>query len=487
MNNLPPINLQKKTFPFRYKLIIYFLIFFTLVLMSGVYISIGYRVSTHFFQKFLSQNYYLKQLTDNLQALEFFAGSYLSNRQQKSLENFKMAYTKIENLKKELKPTSGEFDKYDDLNIIINSLLSQAQKTVETKEMEERHYRLYLQLSANIQLGQRYIIRLINQNNRDANNKFAVGKSQLKRIEKKAITLALLSGLLSILFVIYFSINITRPLEKIMVNARKLSEGNFDVQPIKVKTNDELRSIAMVFNRMVADIKELFYQLKEKIQLERKLQQEKLENLRMNNLLRKAEIKKLQAQMNPHFLYNTLNTISQVAILEQADQTGKLIKKIARLFRYNLKEAETLVPITDELENVKVYCEIMEVRYGNKVNFKLDFPEDIENYHIPCMTIQPLIENAFIHGIAELENKQGIIRLSLKKLNNDLLIVVEDNGKGISEPEMKKIMDKDENSANALVNIRERLHLYFKEDNFFQIESTPCEGTKITLRVPGED
>lgn len=471
--------MKKRIIPLRIKLIISFLLFFLLIIGTSIYINLAYKLSSIYFEKLLDQNQKLETLADRLQALLFYTETYLSQGLTKDLNALWEEYHKINDLNLQI----GE--EYQDLSQIINTILEQTKLTILAKQNGNNYYQYHTLLSKNISLGQEFIVKIIYENNSKGNQKFTLGKKYLKEIERKGIFLAVLTGLLSILVLIYFSVNITYPLNMIIKNARKIANGKFNVPPITVKTNDELKLIALAFNEMTRDIKKLFTELNEKIGLERELQQEKLENLKINNLLREAELKQLQSQINPHFLYNTLNTISQVAILEEADQTGDLIKKIATLLRYNLKQANTFIPLKDEIENIKIYCHIMEVRYGERVKFSLSYPENIEDHYLPSMLIQPLIENAFIHGIEEMDDKQGIIDINISITNqNYLLIKVTDNGKGIPQEKINKLLSDDSNQVSGLRNIKERLELYFKRDDLFKINSKQRHYTEITLKIP---
>ncbi len=471
--------MNRKFFSIRKKLIISFLVFFLLIIGTSIYISIAYRISAAFFENLLAENQKLESLSDKLQALLFYTEVYLTRGEQKDFDSFQTHYNQIEKLNQEI---SRE---YYDLSQIIKNNLQEALAAVKNKkEKRAGYYQSHTDLSDNISFIQSYITKLINQNNLKGNQLFSQGKKYLKNIERMGILLAILTGLLSLSVLLYFSISITIPLNKIMNNARKISNGNFEVPPIIVSTNDELKSIAMVFNEMAGDIRKLFAELQGKIGLERELQQEKVKNLKINNLLREAELKQLQSQINPHFLYNTLNTIAQVAILEEADQTGNLIKKIATLLRYNLKQGNNFVPLKDEIENIKIYCNIMEFRYANKLSFQLSHPIDIENYDLPSMLIQPLIENAFIHGIKAIENRKGIISINIFKKEKYLMIIVSDNGRGILKEKLERITSSADSSLSGLKNIIERLELYYQRNDLFAITSKPGFYTCVTLKIP---
>ncbi|MFW6238747.1 MAG: sensor histidine kinase [Halanaerobiales bacterium] len=476
MNNTP--------FSLRKKLIIYFIIFFLLILIGSIYINIGYRHSNNLLHDILDQNHQLERMAQELQALEFYSENYLSEGEAEDLQNYRETTDNISSLQANISRLP-ESQKYIDFIQATETILQEAEKTITAKEREDRrYYNLHSRLSKDIQILSHHITTLINRNNSAGSQSYSRVNSHLVKIRNKTIILTILSGILSLIVVLFFTSRITHPLRKIMYNARKISRGNFDVNPIKVNTRDELKQIADIFNQMTTDIKNLFSELREKMKLERELQQEKMENLRTNNLLREAELSKLQAQVNPHFLYNTLNTISQVAILEDADRTGELIKKVARLLRYNLKQSDAFVPVKDEIENLKIYCHIMEVRYEDKITYDIKYDKTLDEYQIPCMVIQPLLENSFLHGLNELKDQQGYVEVQVKKENGYIVIRVRDNGRGMKKDQIEKIMNTTSDSVSGLANIKQRLELYFNRKNLLQIKSKPGQGTEVTVRVP---
>lgn len=470
--------MKQKFFSLKRKLIMAFLIFFILIIITSVYINLAYRLSSTYFEKLLNKNQELKGISERLQALSYYTEAYLSKGRDRELEAFYSQLEEIEKLKKQIKVINR------DLWQLIEVVLQQARSTVSARQEEKNYYENHVILSNTINLSQKYVVKLINQNNLVGIQKYNQSRKYLQEIEYMGILLSIFTGLLCILFLIYFSLNITSPLKRIMNNAREIACGNFNVPPITVKTNDELKTIALAFNEMADDIRGLFARLKEKIGLERELQREKVENLKMTNLLKEAELKQLQSQVNPHFLYNTLNTISQVAILEEADQTGSLIKKVASLLRYNLKQTNRFVPLQEEIDNIKTYCHIMEVRYGNQIKFQITYPDNIENLYLPSMLIQPLVENAFIHGIEKNDTGQGKIRIDITLDNEYLQIKVFDNGKGIPPDKISSILEENSESVSGLRNIKERLELYFKQKDLLEIDSNEGRYTEVTLKIP---
>ncbi len=471
------------TWTIRNKLILFFIIFFILILLSSIYLIFSYQLAAGTFEKIMLENQLLQQLTERLKSVDYYTEKYVRKQHPETLAAYQNSYNQTINLLTELNTNYQQLD--ENLLLITQSVLYLSQNIIErTKIDNQQAIESYPEFHHQVNLTGKYITQLISINIKTGNDQYVMVRNFLNQMNRKALLSAFLAGLLSLIFLLYFSASITRPLKRIIFAARKISSGNFAIDAINVQSHDELKTIACVFNQMADDLKKLFNQLKEKMTLEKELQKEKMEHLKANNLLREAEIRKFQAQINPHFLYNTLNSISQVAIIEDAEQTGNLIKKIAELLRYNLKESKKMVKIQQELDHIKIYCQIMEIRFGEKLACEINYNPDLTEYLIPGMTIQPLLENAFLHGINELKERQGKIKVTVKKELDRIIIKVSDNGQGMDQATIDDIFQKTEQVASGLKNIVQRLKLQYREDNLITIKSRPNAGTIIKLSLP---
>jgi sensor histidine kinase YesM len=191
-------------------------------------------------------------------------------------------------------------------------------------------------------------------------------------------------------------------------SAEKLSQGNFDIEPVKLNTNDEVSILADAFNKMTANIRDYISKIKEQAEMEGKLKEQEMQNLKMKSILKDAELKALQSQINPHFLFNTLNAASQLAMMEGAEKSSQFIKKAADLFRHNLRQLTKPVKLAEEVNSVMAYIYILQTRFGDRLKFSAEIDEQVLETEIPCTIIQPVVENAFIHGIGELEQGDGL-------------------------------------------------------------------------------
>jgi sensor histidine kinase YesM len=202
-------------------------------------------------------------------------------------------------------------------------------------------------------------------------------------------------------------------------------------------------------------------------------------------------MKALQMQINPHFLFNTLNAGVQLAMIEGADRTSSFLDDIAKIFRYNVKSLDRKVKIKDEIDAVRAYSNLFYVRFGEIIRFDYNIDCSLLDIEVPPLIIQPLVENAAIHGVGNIE-EGGMIFISLERGKSSVNISVEDNGVGMSEDTRQKILrcykfesDKSGHTTGiGLYNVMQRLRLFFDCEDVIEVESKPGKGTKVTLKIP---
>ncbi|MDQ0253426.1 sensor histidine kinase YesM [Evansella vedderi] len=285
---------------------------------------------------------------------------------------------------------------------------------------------------------------------------------------------------------------ITDPIEVLVKQSKELSAGNFDLKDIPV-TRDEMGVLARTFNTMKNSIHQLIKEMKHRAELESQLKEQKIKNMETTHLLKEMELKTLQNQINPHFLFNTLNTVSKMAYIEGAEESSELIVSISKLLRYNLKKIDKPVTLEDELNNVREYICIQKSRFGNRIAFDMDISTSQLDIPIPLLTLQPLVENAFIHGVDTME-EGGRIVIIVEDTGTHVQVVVTDNGEGMDETCLKRIKEEMEqgNISNhhgdttriGMSNVYKRLALLYESDGIMEIESNLGKGTKITLNLP---
>lgn len=212
------------------------------------------------------------------------------------------------------------------------------------------------------------------------------------------------------------------------------------------------------------------------------------EDLRVD--LHEATLNKLQSQSNPHFLFNSLNTIARLAHIEDAGKTEELSYALAGILRYSLKNVKKTVTIQEEINIIKDYLFIQQVRFSDRLKFHYDIDENTLDAVIPCMMLQPLVENAIVHGLEPIARKV-LIKILLKKQGNGITFTVEDNGKGIPEKRLQEITrfnisgsGKGHSTGLGLINVHQRLHLFYDSGCGLQIESRENQGTRASIYFP---
>ncbi|HEU5101143.1 MAG TPA: sensor histidine kinase, partial [Roseiflexaceae bacterium] len=209
--------------------------------------------------------------------------------------------------------------------------------------------------------------------------------------------------------------------------------------------------------------------------------------------LKKAELRALQAQINPHFLYNTLDTIIWMAEARRVDQVVELVRVLSRFFRITLSKGKDWITVREEIEHVESYLAIQKMRYRDILDYQIDVPDDLRDGQMLKLTLQPLVENALYHGIKN-KRKGGAIVVRSRQLDGNLLeIQVEDNGIGMTQEQLAQIRALlDAESGGAVVaesgyginNVNQRIKLYFGQEYGLAIESEYLRGTRVSLVIP---
>ncbi len=281
--------------------------------------------------------------------------------------------------------------------------------------------------------------------------------------------------------------HIITPVLKLADASRKITANQASVPDVQVQNRDEIGELVSTFNIMKHTTAHSIAALREKNEMAGRLHQEELARINTEKMLKTVQMSLLQSQINPHFLFNTLNTISRTAKIESARTTEELILRLANLFRYNLQTASERVPLTRELNIIRDYIYIQHMRFGSHIGFEIDCRVDADQIMVPTFTLQPLVENAVIHGVAPQEDG-GHIRIRIKKKQDIVVLSVTDSGGGIPPKRLQKLLDssiqhKGHLSGIGLGNVKTRIELLYPESSF-QIFSRVGLGTAIRITLP---
>lgn len=266
------------------------------------------------------------------------------------------------------------------------------------------------------------------------------------------------------------SASITRRIANLIKRIREVDTSNFD-QEIIESSKDEVGILTNNFNYML---------LKTSMLLD--------EKYAMGKEIKSMELKALQAQINPHFLYNTLDQLYWMGVKHSTPMISDLVLELSKFYKLSLSKGKDLVSLQGELEHISAYVKIQNYRFDGSIALKLDIPEEFMAVQIPKITLQPIVENAILHGILETEDEKGTITIHAHSNNGCLEIFVEDDGVGIDPDTLTQLRDKtkedDDQSGYGLKNIDVRLKLVFGSTYGLSFESALNQGTKVTVTIP---
>lgn len=303
-----------------------------------------------------------------------------------------------------------------------------------------------------------------------------VARNEYQHFYEKMIRIAVIAFVAISILIIFLSIyipqSITEPITELSEVTDQVAKGDLSVRS-NVDSGGEVGVLSDSLNSMIDKINEL-------------LSQVTTEQTR----LRKAELELLQSQINPHFLYNTLDTIVWLAEGSDKAKVVSMVESLSEFFRTSLNQGKDIISIKEEIQHVRSYLEIQQVRYQDILEYEIDIPEEMYKYQIPKITIQPLVENALYHGI---KNKRRLGKITVTgEVTDKVIIYVSDNGIGMTEERNKEVMDRilgkspDSEVGFGLYNVNERIRLKFGDGYGIDITSKYEEGTVSKVTLPLE-
>lgn len=320
----------------------------------------------------------------------------------------------------------------------------------------------------------------------DIEQKIVLLETNREKQQKINICIIIVTILIGIFISYVYTKKILTPIKDLAEQSKTISTGKFNVKLRNYRFNDEINILNHAFIKMANDIQYYIDEINEKAEIEKALLIEQMSNLEMKNSLKEMELKTAYSQINPHFLFNTLNIISQTAMIEKADDTQELIEATTELLRYNLDQISEVVLLEKEFNCVVQYIFIQEKRFGTRIRFTLDIDPFTKDIMIPSLIIQPLVENAILHGLKGITEK-GKIEISTKLEKDEVIITVKDNGIGFS----KAVLDRMNNNSGevkqktrgiGLSGVKKRLELFYNRTDIIQISNE--NGGKVYIAIP---
>lgn len=484
---------------YKTRLIAFILLAVGLIFMISLYNFFSSKILFGETQRLMETSYQITRLHEQVKETQNELENYLSTRSSDSLQKFYDKSNEVASsntrLRQSATNSSTAIKIVNYCNMIDHYLATTDQTVFEKRGNNTAKYIAdYEQAAKEYEYLGTYSQQIMSEDLSESAVRFSSLQSSLDMNMAISITLEIIAFGLIIAGTLLFSHQITKPISQLLVYARDISNGKFDIEVADDVSSEEMGLLFRAFREMVTNIRSHVEDLREKRKLEQKLSEVQINTLKMETSLREAELHALQYQMNPHFIFNTINIGAKLAMLQGDAVTCDYLENTAAVFRYNLKSQDSTT-LQNEIENVSAYMKLLKTRFGETLHFEMDLPEDkrILQCKMPSLTLQPLVENAYIHGVSKLENG-GDIRLAVSEKQGVAHVAITNTGPPIPKSKIQSILAeelprKERNTQDGhttnigIRNVLRRLRLYYKRDNVMNII---CGGgrTSVIIMLP---
>lgn len=439
-------------------------------------------------------NVNLNELSGGLDRVQKSLEEYLNTKSSDAMKDYfrsDQAYREmIERLNVEI-TDNGLLLTEKNIHGLSETYLALAADAVQAKRGRnvERYGALYEEISLLYEEIHTFIYSLNDEQFKDNSRNYQILMDSFRYMEMISIGILILVMLGNISLIVVSTRDVTYPLRCLAQAADQVAGGNFEIGQLPVESMDEVGIVTNTFNQMVENIRNYIEQLRLTMERENQLKEREL---MMQSHLKDAQLKYLQAQINPHFLFNTLNAGAQLAMMEDAERTEQFLENVAEFFRYNVRKNDKDAALREEIHLVDNYIYILNVRFSGEILFTKDVDESLLEIRVPSMILQPLVENAFNYGIRNI-GREGRIELSAYRKGNQICISIWDNGTGMEEKRIAQVLSghipEDERRPGSngvgMKNVMERLRLYFGDRVKFEIFSEGIDtGTEVLITIP---
>ena len=474
---------MKKRKSIRIRLLEVYVVIMLLVFAINMYIVHSQSQAIRQIDGVYNSNIQLNDISTTLEKMQTSLYQYLNTKSSDELENYYLYEQDYRNLISELnEETVNDQNLLMEKNIrnMSDTYLEKTAGAIEAKrgrnvscynEEYSKAKKLYDYLQSCVRSLNTSVFLENSQN-------YSVLRSTLNYVVGFSMFLLTVSMLVALAWIVMMTRTITRPLIKLAEAANTIAKGGLEVDFPIIDTGDEISTVAKACNKMMNSIRDYIRQ----------------NELIMKNDLKEAQLKYLQAQINPHFLFNSLNAAAQLAMMEGAENTCLFVQNMADFFRYNVRKMEKDTTLKEELELVDNYIYILNVRFAGEIHYTKQIDERVTGTMMPSMILQPLIENAVNHGIRELQG-EGKIHLSVYSDDGMVCVKVEDNGVGIEPEVIEKIMrgesahshSQRDSAGIGMDNVINRLKRYYNMEHVIEIRRREERGTEVLIYLKRED
>ena len=510
----------------RTKLIMMFALTATLMFLINIVLYTEINNSMRQLDEVYATNVSLNELTECLEKTQEEVVEYLNTKSSDSLENYYRYVQQYRDMLTQLNCSIVDNEmKILEKNIrnMSETYLELTDETIQAKRGRntERYKASYEEEFQNYQYIRTAIDRLNNLQFQNNSDNYMIMLDALRYMEIISSAVVVIVAVINLLVLVLLIQTITEPLRMLARSANEVAAGNFDIDLEDTGSRDEVGVVTHAFTKMVHSIREYIEKTKESMEKEQKMKEREL---LMETHLKDAQLKYLQAQINHHFLFNSLNAGAQLAMMEDAEKTSIFIEKMADFFRYNVRKTEETSTLGEEIEAVDNYVYILNVRFAGDIHFEKKIMPGFEDVRLPSMILQPLVENAVNHGIRNVEweghiclevgceyaaepfvqgheaadvmdaeTRQGIPDRGAHARNMVLVIRVTDNGQGMTQERIREILERrvrrpdgqGDSTGIGMDNVINRLELFFGQKNLLEIYSDgPDQGTEVKITIP---
>ena len=485
--------------PLQFKIISVCVFANLIIFLVNIFMIIGINNMSKDMEMVYQDNLSLNRLSEALTEVQDSMTEYLSSKTSESLEEYYRDAQDFSDLAEGLDDniTDLTFSRMErNIRYMSQNYLEEVAQTIEAKRGRNvEKYRTYYESSTTLYKEIDEYIKSLNIELFAVNSgNYLLLLKAFRRLEVVGVIVMTLVMIGNVIIITNFVKTMILPLKNLAESADEVSEGNFDATIPPAMYHDEVGIVINAFGKMVVSIKDYIEKLKESMAHERYMQEKELI---MEANLKDAQLKYLQAQINPHFLFNTLNAGAQLAMMEGADRTYEYVQTVADFFRYNVQSQKRDVTIRDEVTLVDNYIQILNVRFSGDIGYEKQVDERLLDLVMPSMILQPIVENAVNHGIREMAGA-GRITLKVYRKDDSVCISISDNGKGISQETIDQLLngsfshteDSYDNNGIGMDNVISRVRIFAEDDDAINIishgENKGCEVV-IILPMGGEE
>ena len=462
----------------------------------NVFIFAQIRTAVGRIDAVFSSNTAINELSDSIEQVESTVYEYLNTNSSQALENYYRYEQNYRNLLEDLNDRNLDNEaKMLEKNIrrMSETYLDQTNETVQAKRGRnvEKYKTSYEEEHELYEYINSYSYNLNNLRFKMNSANYQLLLSAMNVLYKLCIAVMLVVYALGLVVTTLLVRNMIRPLTALSNTAHEVAKGNLNVPQLPVVVEDEVGIVTRSFNQMLESIRQNIEQLKDS--MERQAQMKERELL-METHLKEAQLKYLQAQINPHFLYNTFETMRGIALSEHNEKVADIVKNISEFMRYNMYGADGSTSLQMELQHVTNYIRIMDYRFDDKIRLTMEIPEQMRALSMPKFTLQPIVENAVLHGFTE-KRADCEICISGQVQDGAARLRIVDNGCGIAADALEKInadlkepfqpgQPRNGRVSIGIYNVNSRLKLNYGDKYGVRIFSEVGVGTTAEIEFP---